>query len=101
MKHQTARVDGALTIKLSGALTFDDHGVFRDLLRQISSSGCERCAMDVGELKSIDSAGLGMLMIAFDASVQERWKFVISNPKGQVKRLLEITEFSKIITIED
>lgn len=101
MIHQTAQTGDAMTIKLSGELTFNDHGAFRDMLKQISSSGCQCCAMDVGDLTSIDSAGLGMLMIAYDASVKEHWKFVIAHPKGQVKRLLEITEFTKIITMED
>ena len=101
MHQQSTQNDGTLTIRLSNKLTFDDHGVFRDLLKQISSSGCKRCVLDVGGLDSIDSAGLGMLMIAFEASEVEHWEFVISHPRGQVQRMLEITEFAKIITIED
>lgn len=101
MIHQTAQTGDSMTIKLSGELAFNDHGIFRDILKQISSSGCKYCVMDVGDLTSIDSAGLGMLMIAFDASVKENWKFTIAHPKGQVKRLLEITDFAKVITIED
>ena len=101
MNHRSAQMDGALTIRLSGHLTFEDHGVFRDLLKEISSSGCRRCALDVCELKFIDSAGLGMLMIAHDTSVEEQWNFVITHARGQVKRMLEITDFAKVITIED
>lgn len=100
MNHRSAQMDGALTIRLSGHFTFEDHGVFRDLLKEISSSGCKQCALDICELKSIDSAGLGMLMIAYDTSVQEHWNFVITRPRGQVKRLLEITDFAKIISIK-
>ena len=100
MKHRITQNDGALTVKLSDELTFDDHGIFRELLEQISSSGSTRCVLDLIDLNAIDSAGLGMLMIAFEASEKEHWEFVVSRPRGQVKRMLEITEFEKIMTIE-
>ncbi len=91
MNHRVTQNNGAMTIRLSDELTFDDHGVFRELLEQVSSSGSKRCVLDLFDLKTIDSAGLGMLMIAFEASEKEHWEFVISRPRGQVKRMLEIT----------
>ena len=100
MKHQTTQNNDVVTVKLSDKLTFDDHGNFRDLLKEISTVGSKRCVMDIGELESIDSAGLGMLMIAFEASEKEDWQLVIARPQGQVKRMLEITEFGKLMTIE-
>ena len=100
MEHQTLLHDGILTIRMSEALTFDDHRVFRDLLKEIATSGSKRCVLDFAELESIDSAGLGMLMIAFEASEREQWELVISRPHGHVKRMLEVTEFDKLLTIE-
>lgn len=101
MKTQLTKNDDVIKIKISDKLAFDDHDSFRDLLSQISASGSKKCVMDLAELNTIDSAGLGMLMIAHETSEKENWEFVISQPQGMVRRMLEITEFNKLMTVEE
>ena len=88
------------TIRLSGKLLFDDRAGFNDLLSKMEVSSKEEFVIDLDDLQSIDSAGLGMMMIAHDKITGSGKKFSIIKAKDQVKKVLEITEFSKIMHIE-
>ena len=99
MKYESA-IDGEeMKISLSEKLTFEDHDGFRDLLESVTASASKRCVFDLSDLQSIDSAGLGMLMIAHETSERDDWKLVLSGPKGQVGKMLELTEFDKVMSI--
>ena len=86
---------------MSERLTFEDHDNFRDILKNIKDATQSHCAMDLSQLKAVDSAGLGMLMIAFETAEKNNLDFSLVSPNGQVKRLLEISEFDKVMTIKN
>jgi len=52
------------------------------------------------DLESIDSAGLGMLLIINDAVQEDSKSMVLSGAKGQVQKMLDISKFAEIITIK-
>lgn len=86
-------------IRFVGALTMDDHAAFRSLLTDVSQRKPKHCAFDLRELESIDSAGIGMLLIANEEAKKASWGFSIDNPTGHVRRVLELADLSKIVTI--
>lgn len=86
-------------IRFVGALTMDDHAAFRTLLADVGQRKPKHCAFDLRELDSIDSAGIGMLLIASEAAKKANWSFSIDHPTGHVKRVLELADLSKIVTI--
>ena len=53
-----------VVVRLSEALIFEDHERFREVLGELSKTKCKRCVLDLSSVTSVDSAGLGMLMIA-------------------------------------
>ncbi len=99
MKDSVTATDDGLTITLADKLTFEDHTNFRDLLRLIENKEHKNCRFDLHGLQTIDSAGLGMLMIAFETAEKAGVNFQIYKPGGQVKQLLDISEFDKVMTI--
>ncbi|MEH6476810.1 MAG: STAS domain-containing protein [Sneathiella sp.] len=99
MKDSVSATDGGITIAISDKLTFEDHTKFRDLLKLIESKDHKSCRFDLQGLITIDSAGLGMLMIAFETAEKAGVSFQIYKPGGQVKQLLDISEFDKVMTI--
>ncbi len=99
MKDSISTADGCLTIALSEKLTFEDHNDFRELLKLINNNDHRSCTIDLKDLDTIDSAGLGMLMIAFETAEKAGTKFELAKPQGQVEKLLEISEFDKVMTI--
>jgi len=101
MQNNIKTENNELQILLSDRLTFEDHETFREVIMAIKKTDAPSCYIDLANLKAIDSAGLGMLMIAFETSEQAKKKFRLKRPSGQVKRLLEISEFEKVMIIEN
>ncbi len=100
MRYNLAANGDEVRVRLSESLSFDDHEAFREVLTQLSAKKCKRCVFDLRELTSVDSAGLGMLMIAYQESRQHRYNMVLQHPTGQVKRLLQITDLGKVIDVQ-
>ena len=99
MEDSVAAVGDSLTITLAQKLTFEDHNNFRDLLKLMGNKEYQSCSIDLQRLTGIDSAGLGMLMIAYETAEKSGVNFQLFKPVGQVKQLLEISEFNKVMTI--
>lgn len=100
MQVETATDGSTMSVRLSDRLTFSDHAAFRDILKKVEKSGARTCVFDVSALASIDSAGLGMFMIAREAAQKQGWTLILRRPQGHVKALLELGRFDKLLTIE-
>ena len=100
MQFEKTLKDAALEVRLKERMTFSDNGTFRTLLDDIVKAGAKKCVFDLSGLESIDSAGLGMFVIALDQGKKHGWTLALRSPKGQVKSLLELAKFSKLVTIE-
>jgi len=92
--------ESAFEVKLKDRMTFSDHAPFRALLDDVVNARAKACVFDLSGLTAIDSAGLGMLAIALDMSKKRGWQMTIRSPRGQVKSLLELSKFDKLLTIE-
>ena len=84
---------------LTGRFTFQDHAVFSGLVTAIHSARGTRVAIDLGAVEFIDSAGLGMLLVANDACKKTGLEFIAQNPKGQVLRTLQVASMGSIFKI--
>jgi HptB-dependent secretion and biofilm anti anti-sigma factor len=99
MRVETRKDDSDLRIKLQDRMSFSDHGRFRELLTTIDQAAPSRCIFDMSELVSIDSAGLGMLMIAHEHAQKNGWALSLHAPQGHVRQLLQLSCFDRIMTI--
>ncbi len=99
MKETITNSDGTITISLSEKLSFEDHNRFREILASLDNPELKKCVIDLSSLETIDSAGLGMLMIAYETAEKSRLDFSLSRPQGQVQKLLEISDFSQVMKI--
>jgi anti-anti-sigma factor len=96
---QASAADG-FVINLRGAFTFKDHHSFRALLDVLKASGGQHHVLDLSLLEFVDSAALGMLLIADDEARQSGWTLTLRRPPGRVARLLELSAMDTILTIE-
>ena len=55
--------------------------------------------LDLANLNWIDSAGLGMLLLARDAAHKNDLKLVLRSPRGDVKSMLELGRFDTIFDV--
>ncbi|MBS8262350.1 anti-sigma factor antagonist [Roseibium polysiphoniae] len=89
------------TAFISGQLQYQDNGAFRTLVDDMTEANVKNCVFELSDLTSIDSAGLGMLVIASDAGKQNGWSLTLSGAKGQVRKILELSRFDQLMTITD
>lgn len=89
------------SVCLSGDFTFTDHGQFRDLMSRLFEVQSPRLSFDLADLDFIDSAGLGMLLLARDEAEKRSCKIVLRRATGQVKRMFGLTKFDMLFALED
>ncbi len=99
MKLATCAYDDRFEASLSEKLTSADLGAFRDLLSRMRESRCSVIVLDLAKLEWIDSAGLGMLLLAKDAAAKDNFQLVLRSPQGNVKSLLQLGRFDTIFNV--
>jgi anti-anti-sigma factor len=100
MQYTILPDDQGFRAVLTGRFTFQDHAVFRGLVGAIQTARGQRVAIDLEGVEFIDSAGLGMLLVANDACKKAGLDFVTQKPQGQVRRTMEIAAMGSIFTIQ-
>jgi HptB-dependent secretion and biofilm anti anti-sigma factor len=88
-------------VRIAGEFTFTDHASFKSMIDRLLEGNSPSVTMDLGQLKFIDSAGLGMLLLARDAFGKADRKLVLRAPSGQVKRMFGLTKFDTLFSVED
>lgn len=100
--HMTVNVTpGHYEAKFIDRLSFSDHKTFRTMVQDVSASGATSCTLEMTELTAIDSAGLGMLIIAMEAAKTEGWSLTVKGAQGHVKQLLMLAKFDKLVSMVD
>jgi anti-anti-sigma factor len=87
-------------VAMSGDFTFTDHAAFLKIMNRLFVAKAEPIVIDLSQLEFIDSAGLGMLLIARDEVGKSSHKLTLRAPKGQVKRMFSVTRFETLFEIE-
>jgi anti-anti-sigma factor len=100
--HMTVNItQGHYEAKLADRMSFSDHKTFRTMVQAISASGAKECTLELTDLTAIDSAGLGMLIIAIEAAKTEGWSLTVKGAQGTVKQLLMLAKFDKLVSMVD
>jgi anti-anti-sigma factor len=100
MDYAIDQHDRESVISLRGRLTFNDHAQLRALIGKMVQNQPSRQVLDLAALEFVDSAGIGMLLIAREEMVNVNKELILRSATGQVKRVLTVAQIGKIITIE-
>jgi anti-anti-sigma factor len=87
-------------VAFSGDLTFGDHVVFREVADRLAASPDKTIVIELANLDFIDSAGLGMLLIAREEAGKKNRMLVLRGAKGQVSRMFSLTKFDTLFAVE-
>lgn len=101
MNYHTEQADKTTIVELSGRFTFGDHSNFRKLIEEMRAHRSETQVLDISGVEFIDSAGLGMLLLARDEGEKARATVILRGAQGQVKRMLEVGRFDTLFKLED
>ena len=99
MNYTIAVSETEFTARLSGDLSFIDHGRFREILERMKESKSKVVVLSIGGVTSIDSAGIGMLLIAAEQAKKTTQKFSVAGASGQVDRIIQLANLGEIIDV--
>ncbi len=86
---------------LSGRLTFQDHEPFLEILDCLKKPATGNLTLDLGGLKFIDSAGMGMFLLAQEKAQETGARIVLRGARGSVKEILSAVRFDTLFEILD
>lgn len=97
MKFTVSDKAGETQISLSGNLTFDDHEIFKGVVNLVESSQSGIVVIDLSRVQMIDSAGIGMLLLANDRARAAAKTLRIGGAAGSVQKVIEVSRLHDLI----
>ena len=100
MKYAIDSTPEKIYITVEGRLTYTDYNAFNHITNAIGEYAEQKCVIDLANVDFIDSAGLGMLLLARDKISKNKGQIILKSPQGQVNKMLELSKFDTIFLIE-
>ena len=99
MDYTLKSVGDEVHVEIRGRLTFADYGAFKELTEQFIEYSPANCLLNLSSLEFIDSAGLGMLLIARDKMRMKDGEVTLKGAQGQVKKMLDLGHFDSLFKV--
>ena len=101
MEYRTGNDGSCREVYLNGSFKFNDNEVFREIVHDMENASGKPYVFDLGGLEFIDSAGLGMLLIAKKTAEKNDIGLILRGAHGQVQHMLQVTKFDTLIECEN
>ena len=88
-------------ITLPKRFTFDDSHRFNQILTKLPNNDCNVVTINMAETQFMDSAGLGMLLLARDEAGKMNKSLTLKSPQAYIKKLFHVSRFNELFTIEE
>lgn len=90
---------GTYDVTMSGQFTFTDHPEFRAILAKIGDKDVKQIIFNMRQVEFVDSAALGMMLLAHDEAEKHHKQLIISGATGQVKKMFDMAKFNTLFTM--
>lgn len=100
MEYRSGSDGDPLIVELHGVLTFDDHERFRELAATVTDGAADTVILDLSALTMIDSAGIGMLIMANDRVIKRGKTLRLRGVTGHVAKVVELSRIEQLIPID-
>ncbi len=87
------------SIILNGRFTFSDNPKFRKILDDFKGGAVRNLVFDFSKVEFVDSAALGMLLIAKDEAEKGNIGLVLRGANGQVEKMFKVSKFDTIFKL--
>ncbi len=100
---ESIKTDGKVIVEIKGVdkLTVAVAADVKDELTKIVSSNTEPFILNLGNIKFIDSTGIGILISALKVARERNLKLVLSNIQPDVMNLLQLMKLDKVFNIKE
>jgi len=84
--------DGVLRLAVSGEIDLDTADILAEAVDRVLATACPaEVVVDLAEVTLCDSVGIGALLRAREAAAAQAVHLVVINPRGVVRRALDVT----------
>lgn len=101
MEYQIDITEDIFEATLSEKITFSDLDGFREMVKRMVASSSTSNVFNLSNVEFIDSAGLGMLLLARDEILKASSRLTLKAPQGQVLRMFNVARFDQMFEIVD
>lgn len=98
MEYRIEQNGEKVEVFFTGDITFSENTVFRQLLQELKSQSSQAGIFDLANVGMVDSAGLGMFLIAREQADQDGWILSLRGAQGHVASMLKLTRLSELLT---
>ena len=88
-----------LHVSFRGKFTFAEHEAFREILEQLAAPSLRQIVIQVKDVGFIDSAGMGMLLLARDEAQKHKKQLIIAGANGQPKKMFDMANFQNLFAL--
>lgn len=99
MEYSVLNHNDHMEVALQHQFTFNDNAKFRNLIGLLQDQAPASLTLELSKLDFIDSAGLGMLLLLHDETSKRSITVTLQHPKGQIRKMLELSNFGQLFTI--
>ena len=100
VKLTTRQVGDVTVIDAVGRITLGDGAsIFRDTIRDLSSTGQKKMLLNLAEVSYIDSSGIGEMVSGFTTVSNQGGQVKLLNLTKRVKDLLQITKLYTVFEV--
>jgi anti-anti-sigma factor len=96
MEYAVRDSGDAVRVIMTGRLTFADIQPFKQVVGLMPDAQGRRFVIDLAGVSFIDSAAMGMLLMARDSAAQASVSLALTGAQGQVKRILDVAKFDTL-----
>lgn len=100
MNYKSIDIPGGKEISFSGSFTFRDHDTFFEIISMMKNTDIEKVVFNLTECDFIDSAALGMFVIAHDEASSKSIDLSIKGVDGKVKEVMYAARFDSLYRFE-
>lgn len=92
--------NGYFNIIMKGDFTFDANVPFRDVLDKLAKPDAGVIVIDLSGVEFMDSAALGMLLLAHERAGRNARTITLKGARGHVKKILQMARFDQFFVME-
>lgn len=99
MDYTVSSQASLLNVALTGTFRFDDHDGFKGVLTAIDKHDGQEVHIDLSGTTALDSAGVGMLLLAHERAKKQKKKLSVGGAAGAVAKVLDVTRVGSLIDL--
>lgn len=101
MTHKIHRGASGVEVRFSQRVTFQEHDSFADVLQLLQEGRDKRCVFQLGSTDFVDSAALGMFLLARETAQARGVDIVLKGARGKVRDVMQVARFDTLFVMED